>query len=82
MVPFGTSAVVATALPSLPAAPDSPYDVRPGAQPVLRRCGSSVEGRMESLESLGIFFAGLGVLFISFGLFWFISEWKDRYTKE
>ena len=36
---------------------------------------------MEALESLGIFFAGLGVLFLSFALFWFISEWTERNPK-
>jgi len=28
---------------------------------------------MEVLGTIGIFFAGLGLLFISFGLFWFVS---------
>ena len=31
---------------------------------------------METLSSLGIFFAGLGILLASFGLFWFVDVYK------
>jgi hypothetical protein len=30
---------------------------------------------MEALSSIGIFFAGLGILLLGCGLMWFISEW-------
>jgi len=28
------------------------------------------------MEGLGIFFAGLGILLLSFGLFWFVSVYS------
>ena len=31
---------------------------------------------MEALSGLGIFFAGLGILLASFGLFWFVDVYK------
>lgn len=31
---------------------------------------------MEHLESIGIFFAGLGILLGSFGIFWFVSVYQ------
>ena len=31
---------------------------------------------MEYLGSIGIFFGGLGVLLLSFGLFWFVDVYK------
>jgi hypothetical protein len=31
---------------------------------------------MEHLASIGIFFAGLGILFVSFGVFWFVSVYE------
>jgi hypothetical protein len=31
---------------------------------------------MEALSGLGIFFGGLGILFLSFGLFWFVDVYK------
>ena len=38
---------------------------------------------MEALSSLGIFFGGLGILFLSFGLFWFVSLYeKTKGLKE
>ena len=33
---------------------------------------------MEALSSVGIFFAGLGILFLSFGLFWFVSVYAKK----
>jgi hypothetical protein len=33
---------------------------------------------MENLADLGIFFGGLGILFLSFGLFWFVSVWAKQ----
>jgi len=36
---------------------------------------------MENLASLGIFFGGIGVLFIGSGLFWFISEYSKKNKK-
>jgi hypothetical protein len=33
---------------------------------------------MENLSSLGIFFAGLGVLLLGCGLMWFISVWSKQ----
>jgi len=33
---------------------------------------------MEALSSLGIFFAGLGFLLLSFGLFWFVSVYSKK----
>lgn len=33
---------------------------------------------MENLASLGIFFAGLGLLLLGSGLIWFISVWSKR----
>lgn len=35
---------------------------------------------METLSSLGIFFAGLGVFFLGCGLMWWISLY-DKYKK-
>ncbi len=35
---------------------------------------------MEALSSIGIFFAGLGILFLSFGLFWWVSLY-EKYNK-
>lgn len=35
---------------------------------------------MEKLASIGIFFAGLGVLFCSFGIFWFVSVYQKINT--
>ena len=35
------------------------------------------------LSTLGLFFGGLGILFLSFGLFWFVSVYsKDKEAKE
>jgi len=31
---------------------------------------------MEALSGLGIFFGGLGILLLSFGLFWFVDVYK------
>jgi len=31
---------------------------------------------MEGLGSIGIFFGGLGLLLLSFGLFWFVDIYK------
>jgi len=31
---------------------------------------------MEWLSAIGIFFGGLGLLFLSFGLFWFVSVYS------
>jgi hypothetical protein len=31
---------------------------------------------MEGLSGIGIFFAGLGILLLSFGLFWFVSVYS------
>ncbi len=31
---------------------------------------------MEQLTSIGIFFAGLGALMCSFGIFWFVSVYQ------
>jgi len=31
---------------------------------------------MENLGSIGIFFGGLGLLLLSFGLFWFVDVYK------
>ena len=31
---------------------------------------------MEALSVLGIFFGGLGILLLSFGLFWFVDVYK------
>ena len=31
---------------------------------------------MEALSGIGIFFGGLGVLLLSFGLFWFVDVYK------
>lgn len=31
---------------------------------------------MEALSGLGIFFGGLGILFLSFGLFWWVSLYE------
>jgi len=31
---------------------------------------------MENLFNIGIFFAGLGILLASFGLFWFVSLYE------
>ncbi len=31
---------------------------------------------MEHLATIGIFFAGLGILLSSFGLFWFVSVYQ------
>ena len=33
---------------------------------------------MEALSGLGIFFAGLGILLASFGLFWFVSLYSKN----
>jgi len=32
---------------------------------------------MEHLATIGIFFAGLGLLLISFGIFWFVSVYQE-----
>jgi len=31
-----------------------------------------------TISSVGIFFAGLGLLLLSFGLFWFVDVYKKR----
>ncbi len=31
---------------------------------------------MEHLATIGIFFAGLGILLFSFGIFWFVSVYQ------
>ncbi len=31
---------------------------------------------MENLIGIGVFFAGLGILLLSFGLFWFVDVYK------
>jgi len=31
---------------------------------------------MEGLSGIGIFFGGLGILLLSFGLFWFVDVYK------
>jgi hypothetical protein len=33
---------------------------------------------MENLMGLGIFFLGLGILLLSFGLFWFVDVYKKK----
>ena len=33
---------------------------------------------MEALSGLGIFLAGLGILLLSFGLFWFVSVYSKK----
>jgi len=33
---------------------------------------------MDGLTAIGIFFAGLGILFLSFGLFWFVSLYSKK----
>ena len=33
---------------------------------------------MEGLSGIGIFFAGLGILLLSFGLFWFVDVYKKK----
>ncbi len=33
---------------------------------------------MEALSGIGIFFAGLGILLLSFGLFWFVSVYSKK----
>ena len=33
---------------------------------------------MENLAELGIFFGGLGVMFLSFAAFWAVSEWRGN----
>jgi len=33
---------------------------------------------MEHLIDIGIFFAGLGVLLLSFGLFWYVDVYKKK----
>lgn len=35
---------------------------------------------MEHLATIGIFFAGLGILLISFGIFWFVYVYKKIHT--
>jgi len=35
---------------------------------------------MENLSSIGLFFGGLGLLLLSFGLFWWASLY-DKYNK-
>ena len=34
--------------------------------------------KMESLADLGIFFGGLGILLLSFAVFWAVSEWRSN----
>ena len=36
---------------------------------------------MEHLISIGTFFGGLGLLLLSFGLFWFCSLYKESINK-
>ena len=36
---------------------------------------------MENLYNIGIFFAGLGLLLGSFGLFWFVSLYDKKNKK-
>ncbi len=33
---------------------------------------------MEALSGIGIFFGGLGILLLSFGLFWFVSVYSKN----
>ena len=33
---------------------------------------------VEALSNLGIFFGGVGVLFLGAGLFWFVSEYAKK----
>jgi hypothetical protein len=33
---------------------------------------------MEGLSAIGIFFGGLGLLLLSFGLFWFVSVYSKK----
>jgi len=33
---------------------------------------------MENLASLGVFFAGFGILLLGCGLMWFISVWSKK----
>jgi hypothetical protein len=35
---------------------------------------------MEHLATIGIFFAGLGILLLSFGVFWFVSVYQKINT--
>ncbi len=35
---------------------------------------------MEHLATIGIFFAGLGILLFSFGIFWFVDVYKKINT--
>ena len=37
---------------------------------------------MEHLATIGMFFAGLGILFLSFGVFWFVSVYQDINTQK
>lgn len=37
---------------------------------------------MEHLATIGIFFAGLGILLLSFGVFWFVSVYQKIYSTE
>jgi len=33
---------------------------------------------MENLADIGIFFGGLGLLLLSFAVFWAVSEWRSK----
>jgi len=35
---------------------------------------------MEHLATIGLFFAGLGILLTSFGIFWFVSVYQKIHT--
>ena len=37
---------------------------------------------MEHLATIGIFFAGLGILLLSFGVFWFVSVYQKINTRK
>ena len=37
---------------------------------------------MEHLATIGIFFAGLGILLLSFGVFWFVSVYQKINTSK
>ena len=40
----------------------------------------SNNNEMEHLATIGIFFAGLGILLFSFGIFWFVDVYKKINT--
>ena len=43
-------------------------------------CHYENNNKMEHLATIGIFFAGLGILLFSFGIFWFVDVYKKINT--